>query len=143
MKVRQLMTPRVIRISPGETAAVAARTLTQYNIGMLPVCGADGQLCGVVTDRDLVVRCMASGRQPGSTRVADLMTRQVTAVRPDMEASMAASLMARQQVRRLPVVENGRLCGMLSLADLAQEPDSAPDATDALAEISGNVSQAE
>lgn len=141
MKVREVMTPRVIRISPEESASVAARTLTHYNIGALPVCGADGQLCGMVTDRDIVTRCLASGRLPESTTVRDIMTQNVVSARPEMDAGAAASLMARQQVRRLPVVENGNLCGMVTLGDLSQNEQSAPDATDALAEITSNVAR--
>ena len=141
MKVREVMTPRVIRISPEESASVAARTLTHYNIGALPVCGADGQLCGMVTDRDIVTRCLASGRLPESTTVRDIMTQNVVSARPEMDAGAAASLMARQQVRRLPGVENGNLCGMVTLGDLSQNEQRAPDATDALAEITSNVAR--
>ena len=140
MKLREIMTHPVVRINPEESVAVAARTLARYNVGLLPVCGGDGRLCGVVTDRDLVTRCIASGRQPASTAVREVMTKGVIAARPDMEASAAASLMGRQQIRRLPVVENGRICGMVSLADLANREESAIDAADALTEISSNVS---
>ena len=94
----------------------------------------------MVTDRDLVTRCIASGRLPASTPVREIMTTQIISARPDMDASEAARLMGKQQIRRLPVVENGRLCGMISLADLANREESAYDATDALTEISSNVS---
>lgn len=140
MKVRDLMTKPAIHVSPTESVEVAARTLTQYNIGMLPVCGADGKLCGVITDRDMVIRCMASGKQPSQTTVREIMTNQVLSVQPDMESGVAAHLMGRQQIRRLPVVENGKLCGMVSLGDLSKREDSVMDAADALAEISSNVS---
>ena len=139
MKVKEVMTPRVIRISPEETAAVAARTLTHYNIGVLPVCGDDENLCGVLTDRDIVTRCLAAGHRPENTPVRDIMTNTVVSAKPDMDVGAAASLMARRQVRRLPVVESGKLCGMISLGDLSRNEQSAPDATDALAEITGNV----
>ena len=139
MKIRNVMTDTVIRISPEETAAVAARMLTHYNIGSLPVCGRDGRVCGVITDRDLVIRCVAAGKDPGKTRVRDLMTGTVVAARPDMDLAAAAALMGREQIRRLPVVENGRLCGMVSLGDLA-EHDRGYDAAEALADISSNVS---
>ena len=119
MKLREVMTHPVIRIHPDETVAVAARTLTHYNIGILPVCGGDGRLCGLVTDRALVTRCLAAGRSPANSPVRDVMTAQVISARPDLDTSMAASLMGREQIRRLPVVENGRLCGMVSLGDLA------------------------
>ena len=140
MKVRDIMTGPAIHIDPTESVEVAARTLTQYNIGSLPVCSDDGKLCGVVTDRDLVTRCMASGRHPAQTAVREVMTNRVLSVQPDTETGVAAHLMGRQQVRRLPVVENGKLCGMVSLGDLAKREDSVMDAADALSDISDNVS---
>lgn len=140
MKVRDIMTVPAIHISPAESVEVAARTLAQYNIGALPVCGNDGKLCGVITDRDLVTRCVASGKAPANTMVREVMTGQVMSVQPDMETGVAAHLMGRQQVRRLPVVENGRLCGMVSLGDLAKREESVMNAADALTDISENVS---
>ena len=140
MKLREIMTDAVVKIGPEESVAVAARTLAHYNIGALPVCSANGKLCGIVTDRDLVTRCVAAGRRPEATPVREIMTSHVISAHPDMAAAAAAQLMGRQQIRRLPVVENGRLCGMVSLADLANREESAYDATDALAEISSNVS---
>ena len=140
MKVRDVMTDAVIRINPDESVSVAARTLEHYNIGVLPVCGYDGKVCGVVTDRDLVTRCLAAGRSPTVTPVRDVMTQQVVSVKPDMDTGAAAHLMGRRQIRRLPVMENGRMCGMVSLGDLARREESAPDATDALADISARIS---
>lgn len=139
MKVRQIMTKNVVRIHPDEPVEVAARALTQYNVGVMPVCGNDGRICGVVTDRDLVTRCVASGRNTGTTAVKDVMTGRVIAATPEMDVSAAAHLMGREQVRRLPVVENGKLCGMLSLGDLANREENVMDAADALAEITANV----
>lgn len=141
MKIRDIMTDSVIKIDPNETVAVAARTLTHYNIGALPVCGSDGRLCGVVTDRDLVTRCVASNRPPEQTRVRDVMTSKVVSAAPDMDTGTAAHLMGREQIRRLPVVENGKLCGMVSLGDLAGREACNPDAADALGDICANVSQ--
>ena len=140
MKLREIMTGTVVRINPEETVAVAARTLARYNIGMLPVCGGDGRLCGVVTDRDLVTRCIAAGKESTRTTVREVMTSNVVAARQDMDTVAAAQLMGRQQIRRLPVLENGRLCGMVSLGDLASKEETAYDATDALSGISRNVS---
>ena len=141
MKLREIMTDSVIRIDSGETVAVAARMLSHYNIGALPVCGTDGKLCGMVTDRDLVTRCLASNRTAETTKVRDVMTGQVTVASPEMEVSAAAHLMGRKQIRRLPVVENGQLCGMVSLGDLAVREHSNPDAGDALSDISKNISK--
>lgn len=141
MKVRDIMTQPAIHVAPGESVEVAARTLTQYNIGALPVCNSDGKLCGMVTDRDLVTRCVASGRKPSQTAVRDVMTDKVEQAKPDMDAAVAAHLMGRLQVRRLPVVEDGKLCGMVSLGDLAKREQSIMDAADALSDISENLSK--
>ena len=140
MKLRDVMTNPVIRINPDESVAVAARTLDHYNIGALPVCGSDGRVCGLVTDRDIVTRCLAAGRSPASTTVRDVMTSKVIVARPDMDTAIAASLMGREQIRRLPVMENGKLCGMVSLGDLAVQDETSIDAGDALTEISSNLS---
>lgn len=140
MKLRDVMTTPVIRIHPDETVAVAARTLSHYNIGILPVCGGDGKLCGLVTDRDLVTRCLAAGRSPVNTMVRDVMTAKVISAQPDLDGAAAANLMGKEQIRRLPVVENGRLCGMVSLGDLATRQETSLDAGDALSDISSRLS---
>ena len=140
MKLRDIMTQSPVEIHPDESVAVAARMLTRHNIGALPVCGTDGKLCGLVTDRDLVTRCMASERPVEQMRVRDVMTGRVISAAPDMETGAAAHLMGREQIRRLPVVENGKLCGMVSLGDLASREESSIDAGDALSDISANVS---
>ena len=140
MKVRDIMTKQPVRINPAESTEVAARALAHYNIGALPVCGSDGKLCGLVTDRDLVIRCMASGKPPEKTTVREIMTSRVLYVQPDMDVSTAANLMGRKQVRRLPVLEDGKLCGMLSLGDIAKLEENADAAAGALTDISENIS---
>ena len=140
MKIRDVMTAPAIRIHPEEPVSVAARALEHYNIGALPVCGSDGQLRGLVTDRDIVTRCLAADRQPGKTQVGQIMTAGVLSVDPDTSTAEAARLMGARQIRRLPVVENGKLVGMVSLGDLASTFESNRAAGDALTEISLNIS---
>ena len=140
MKVRDIMTAPVIGIHPEESVEVAARKLANYNVGVLPVCGDQGRVCGMVTDRDLVTRCLAANKLPRETKVREVMTGQVLTVDPNMDIGVAAHLMGRQQVRRLPVVEDGKVCGMFSLGDLAQTESGAQDAADALGNISKNIS---
>lgn len=140
MKVKDIMTSQVIPIHPEETVEVAARKLAHYNIGVLPVCESNGQICGLVTDRDLVTRCIAANRSAANTKVRQIMTSQVLSVKPDMEVGVAAHLMGREQVRRLPVTEDGKLCGMISLGDLASREESVMDAADALNDITSNIS---
>ena len=140
MEIKDIMTRQVVAIHPGESVEVAARTMARYNIGALPVC-ANGKLCGMLTDRDIVTRCLAANRLPGNTQVRQVMTEQVTSVRPDMETGAAAHLMGRLQIRRLPVVDNGRLCGMVSLGDMAVREETVVDAGDVLADVSSNLSE--
>ena len=139
MEIKDIMTQTVIAIDPAESVEVAARTMTRYNIGALPVC-KNGKLCGMLTDRDIVTRCLAANRLPANTQVRQIMTEQVTAVSPDMQTGVAAHLMGRLQIRRLPVVENGNLCGMVSLGDLAIREETVLDAGDVLADVSSNIS---
>ena len=143
MKLRDIMTKQVVRIQPEETIAVAARMLEHNNIGAMPVCTGNGKLCGMITDRDIVTRCLAAGKLPQTTSVREVMTAKVYVGRPDMDAALAAGLMGREQIRRLPVMENGRLCGMISLGDLAGKAGSSIDAGDALTEISSHLSSRE
>ena len=141
MKLREIMTPNPVHVEPDTTVDVAARLLTQYNIAMLPVCTPDGALHGLVTDRDIVTRCLAAGRSPAHTGVRDVMTRRIVSAPPHMETSAAAHLMGREQIRRLPILEDGRLQGIVSLGDLAEWEESSLDASDALTEISTNLSR--
>ena len=140
MKVRDLMSKPVVRIHADEPVSVAARTLTHYNIGALPVCSTNGHLCGMVTDRDIVTRCLASGKSAMETSVKDVMSRNLTWATPEMDVDEAAKLMGTRQIRRLPVLEDGKLCGMVSLGDLAKAGETAGNAANALSRISNNVS---
>ena len=135
MKVREVMTAPAIHVQGSESVAVAARILARYNVGALPVCDGSGSVKGIVTDRDLVTRCVASGRDPALTPVSSVMTPRLVAVRPDMRAAEAAALMGREQVRRLPVLEDGKLCGMVGLSDLEQ------GAGEAFRSITAGISQ--
>ena len=139
MEVRELMTPTVVSITPEESAALAARLLTRHNLGALPVCGYDGRLRGMVTDRDIVTRCVAADQDPGRVPVEDIMSREIRCVGPTDPVDAAAGEMARSQVRRLPVVEDGRVVGMIALCDLALSRRCESEAAEALCEISENV----
>ena len=139
MKVSDIMTKDVVKISAEESVEVAARTLTHYNIGALPVCDANGKLCGMVTDRDLVIRCMAANKPASETTVRQVMTNQLISVEPGADVTEAAQLMGGRQIRRLPVVEQGRLCGMISLGDIAGEKKTIGQAASALTDITSGI----
>ena len=139
MVVKDLMNPSVVTIEPTSSAALAARLISRHNVGALPVCSGDGRLRGVVTDRDIVLRCVAAEEDPAQTMVRDIMTRNCATVAPGADCREATRLMAVQQVRRLPVVEEGKLVGMISLADLARSHRFDMEAAQALGEISENI----
>ena len=143
MKLRDIMTSPVVGIHPEETVAVASRMLERNNIGAMPVCNHDGTLCGMLSDRDIVVRCIAAGKAPENTRVREIMTSKLYVGRPDMDVALAAGLMGKEQVRRLPVMDNGTLCGMVSLGDMARKEESSIDARNALTGISSHLSARE
>jgi CBS domain-containing protein len=139
VQVKEIMNGNVISIAPEESASLAARLLNRYNVGALPVCG-DGQILrGILTDRDIVMRCIAADGDPEHTPVKEIMTRNVATVLPEDDVRNAARLMASKQVRRLPVVENGKLVGMLSLGDMAKSQMFDMEASKALSEISANI----
>jgi CBS domain-containing protein len=115
-KVRDFMTTSVVTVSSDMQLTDAARLMRDEDVGVLPVVDG-GQLKGVVTDRDLVVRGLADGKQSG--RVGDLLTEYLVCLEPDDDEKQAEKLMSENDVRRLPVVENGRLVGMVSVGDLA------------------------
>lgn len=139
MRVRDLMSKSVVTIAPEESAALAARLLSRHELGALPVCAADGTLAGIVTDRDIITRCVAAGEEPGRVPVRDIMSPAPSVITPETPISAAARLMAQRQVRRLPVVEQGQVVGMLSLGDLARSRRTDTEAAEALSDISASL----
>ena len=139
MQVKDLMNPSVITIEPGSSASLAARLISRHNVGSRPVCGDDRRLRGVVTDRDIVLRCIAAEEDPAQTPVRDIMTRSCATVSPQDDCREATRLMALHQVRRLPVVEGGKLVGVISLGDVARSGRFDMEAAQTLCEISENV----
>ena len=139
MKVCDIMTGKVITIAPAEPVSAAAKLLRRYNIGALPVVDGHRGLRGIVTDRDIVTRCVALESDPRQTAVAEIMSRGVVTATPFEEVSAAARAMSADRVRRLPVLDAGRVVGMVSLADLARDCNCDMEAAEALTEISGNL----
>ena len=138
MQIQEIMNAAVVSIAPEESAALAARLMSRHNLGALPVCGRDGALKGMITDRDIVLRCVAAGADPETLPVRDVMTPGVVTVSPYDEIGAAARVMADAQVRRLPVCQDGKVVGMLSLGDLAVNCRCDMEAANALSDISGN-----
>ena len=135
MQVSELMSTNIVAVSPDSTAAEAAKTMTHNDVGIVLVCGQKGSLQGVLTDRDIVTRCVAVQSDPVQTKVQDLMTRNVVTISPNEEMKTAADLLSGEQIRRIPVVEGTRVVGMLSLADLVHSDLYDMEAAQALTEI--------
>ena len=121
-KVRDVMHAGVETARPDDSVKRAASIMQAADIGPLPVCDGD-RLVGIVTDRDITVRSVAAGRDPSTTPVRDVMTPDIVYVRADQDVDEAIELMRRHEVRRLPVIDGGRLVGMVALADLARKTD--------------------
>jgi len=124
--VEEIMTRDPRTVNGSDTVTDAARLMRDSDIGDVIVVD-DGQVSGIVTDRDIVIRGVAEGRDPDSTEVSDVHTASVETIEPDASVDDAVSLMREKDIRRLPVAKNGRPVGIVSLGDLAveREPDSA------------------
>jgi CBS domain-containing protein len=119
MKVKEVMTKKPETVHPQSGLQAAAQLMRKVDIGSLPVV-KDGRLQGILTDRDIAVRAVAENRDMATTLVDDVMSRDVVVVEEDQDVAEAARLMQANQIRRLPVVSHeGRLTGILSMADLA------------------------
>ena len=120
MKIKDCMSRNVVSVGAQEPVSVAARLMSRYNLGFLPVQGENGRLCGVLTDRDVVLRCVAAGKPAEQMRVSEVMSAGVLSIEAGEDAAKAARRRARAQRRRLPVTQNGKLTGMISVADFAR-----------------------
>lgn len=120
---RDIMTTPAETLKPTATLVEAAQRLRDLNVGSLPILDGD-HLGGVVTDRDIVVRGVAEGLDPSSTTVAEVATGAVVTVDVDDDAEAVARLMGERQVRRVPVLDGGRLVGIIAQADVARDLDA-------------------
>jgi len=118
--VKDAMTSEVKTATPSQSLTDAAKLMKQEDVGSVPVVDGD-RLVGVLTDRDIVVRGIADGSDPNAVQVGAIASRDVVTVRSDDDLDEALRLMAQHQVRRLPVVDDGQLVGVVATADVAQE----------------------
>lgn len=139
MLVSDIMNRNVISAYTHDSVLTAAKVLSRECIGSLPVCHEDDTLCGVITDRDIVTRCVAYDKDPGATPISEVMTRHVISIGRNASIKKAAALMSSEQIRRLPVVEHDKLVGILSLGDMAKNRDCEMEASSALTDISLNI----
>jgi CBS domain-containing protein len=134
MNIRDVMTPDPRTVSPNDSIQAVAQIMREEDAGIVPVV-ENGRLVGLVTDRDIVVRAVAQGMPP-TERVGQIATTEIEAVTPDTSTKEATRIMSEHQVRRLPVVENDRLVGIVSIGDLAVKEGKDSRVGDTLENIS-------
>lgn len=123
MNAKDVMTKDPATLGPEATLGEAATLMRQEDCGSIPIVDG-GRLVGIVTDRDIVIRAVAAGKDVRSTRVSEVMSADPVCISPDTEVDEAANVMAERQIRRLPVVEDGKLAGILVIGQIARrEPD--------------------
>ncbi|MHA6485947.1 CBS domain-containing protein [Bacillus cabrialesii] len=133
MKIRDIMMKNVECCEPTASITELAKQMKDSNVGSIPVCEND-TLKGIVSDRDIVTRCLAENQMDEKAR--DIMSADIVSGHPDMSAEEASQLMAEHQIRRLPILQNERIAGIVALGDLSVEKNTDQKAGEALSEIS-------
>lgn len=139
MKLKDIMTRDVKYVTTQDNVTNAAKVMENLNVGCVPVCEGQRPI-GMLTDRDIVLRNVAKGKDINNISVTEVMSGRVVYGTPDMDVHEAAQLMSKHQIRRLPVVENGRIVGIVAIGDLAVQNVLVDDAGNALNSISKNLS---
>lgn len=135
MKIKDVMTKDIAYVNPDDNVERAAQLMSEYNVGSVPVCD-NGKILGIVTDRDITLRSVAKGTESKSQSVREIMSSNPVCGSPEQDIHDAARIMSERQIRRLPIVDNGNLVGMVALGDIAVEPTLSDNAEEALKNIS-------
>ncbi len=139
MQVQELMSKDPVLVETKEPVSSAAQLMRARNIGVMPVCDGRGRLVGMLTDRDIAIRCVAAQLDAKTTPVEAIMSRGAVTAAPEENVQAALDRMHAEQIRRLPVVQDGKLVGMLSLADVARNHSMDMEAARALSGITSNI----
>jgi CBS domain-containing protein len=135
MLVRDIMSKDVACVKADDSIERAAQLMKQHDVGSIPVCKQD-RVVGIVTDRDITLRCVAEGQDTKKQSVSDIMSINPTVGSPDMNVQDAVKLMSQNQIRRLPIVGDDNLVGIVALGDISLEPTLQDNAEWALKDIS-------
>ena len=123
MKVRECMCAQVSCVKPETTLKDVAKMMQENHVGCIPVCDQKNSVVGLVTDRDLVLRGIACNKDTNTTPVSEIMTTNVYTVAPDAEVTEASKVMCDCQIKRVPVIENDTIVGIITLGDLANNQE--------------------
>lgn len=135
MEIKNIMTKTVTTVTPEDTVERAAQIMKEHNVGSIPVCRGE-ELVGIITDRDITIRSASQGQNVHQQQVREIMSSNPVTGTQNMDVHEAARLMSERQIRRLPIVENNKVIGIVALGDLAVEPNFANEAESALSNIS-------
>lgn len=135
MKVKDVMTKSIVSLNSKDSVEKAAELMKEHNIGAVPVCES-GKVVGIITDRDIILRSVAGGVDSKSQTVREIMSSNPVTGTQDMDVKDASRIMSERQIRRLPIVDNANLVGMVSLGDIAVRPNLEQEAEQALSSIS-------
>ncbi|SOC06242.1 CBS domain-containing protein [Ureibacillus xyleni] len=133
--VSQIMTTNIQVCTPHDSLTTAAKIMRDIDCGSVPVCEGK-QVVGIITDRDIVLNCVADGKDSNKVHCHDAMTTEVITCDSNTDIHECARIMAQHQIRRIPVVENGEIVGICAIGDLAKENIYVNEAGEALSEIS-------
>lgn len=135
MKVRDIMSKTVANLNPEDTVDQAAHLMKEHNVGSIPICNSE-KVIGIITDRDIALRSVAEGNNCTTQKVREIMSSNPIIGNPEMDVTEAGRLMSEKQIRRLPIVEDNKLVGIISLGDIAVEPDLQDKAQCVLSDVS-------
>lgn len=120
MRVKDCMTHSVVQAAPETTLSDVAKLMSSNKVGSIPICNKQNHVVGLITDRDIITRCIANNLNCSNTKASDIMNTEVIKTTPDTDLEEACKTMSENQIRRLPVIQDGEIVGMLSVGDLAQ-----------------------
>lgn len=136
LNLKDIMTTNVVSAKQNDNILEVAQLMKEHNIGAVPVCVENRKLIGIITDRDIVLRAIASGKDINTLAVDEVMTLNPVTATPETEVHEAARVMSAKKVRRLPIVSNDSLVGIVSLGDISVEPQLSNNAQHTLSNIS-------
>ena len=122
MEIKDCMHTEIFYARVSDTASRIAKMMEEYHIGSVPICDDNDEVVGMVTDRDIVLRCVANDKDVNETPASEFMTTDIFTTSPTTDVDEATGIMEEKQIRRLPIVEGNKIVGIVSIADLLQNP---------------------
>ena len=123
MRVKECMCSNVVCANSETSLEQIAKLMQENDVGCVPICNNENNVIGFVTDRDIITRCVANNKNCAQTKASDIMTTKVIKTTPDTEIEDVESTMSKNQIRRVPVIENNKIVGIITIGDLAQNKD--------------------